>query len=92
MASITITSPTSGSTVSQQFTASGTWTLDTAGVPLITCSILGTMGTVTINPPFGTSGTWEAVFDLTTTGSGQTLQAAITGTTASDEVTNITVQ
>jgi hypothetical protein len=100
MASIEIDYACTGTTVPNLFTAKGTWALDSAGAPAVTCELdNGTGGLFASASSISTtsdashmSGTWTAVFNLNSIGSSLSLNAALGGTAATDQQTDITVQ
>lgn len=91
MASISITSPTAGSTVNQMFTVTGTYQSNTT--PTIPVKLKDSNGvTVATANGIPNAGNWTAAVVATQAYTGASVHASIDGTTASDSVGNITVQ
>jgi hypothetical protein len=91
-ASITIASPTSGSTVPRLIGVSGTYTTDQSA-PSITAVLKDSGGNIVASAnAVLTNGTWTASLFAQQAYTDASIEATLNGTGASDSVGNLTVQ
>ena len=92
MPSITISTPTAGSTVARPFNANGTYTSDEEFVSISVVLKDATGAVVAVGSPMDIGvGTWSTTLAPTQGYAGASVHASIDGTTASATEGNITV-